>query len=142
MTIQPSLIIWTVICFCLFALVLNGLIIKPVLKVIDARKERLARAKAAKQAALQAAEDARLALEAGRAEAERAERDRLQTRLERLREQKEAEYAAYAAALREGADNNVREPEKLATNAEAAVEARMGDMVSAFAEKLLSGGKR
>ena len=141
MSIQPSVLIWTVICFCLFALVFNGLIIKPVLKVIDGRRERLNKARSAKRAADEADAEAAAARAAALNEAERRERERLDTELDELRRQKEAEYAAFAESLRAEALNNTRGPEKLGEDAEAAVRARMDEMVRAFAEKLLSGGK-
>lgn len=50
MTIQVSVTIWTVICFCLLMLVLHNLLFKPVLGVIDARRERLEKAHAKKAA--------------------------------------------------------------------------------------------
>ena len=45
MNIQISVIIWTVICFVLLMLILHNLLFKPVLKVMDERKERLEKAR-------------------------------------------------------------------------------------------------
>lgn len=45
MTIEASVLIWTVICFCAFAFVINTLLFKPVLKVLDARREKIQNAK-------------------------------------------------------------------------------------------------
>ena len=44
MTIQLSVTVWTVICFCLLMLILHHLLFKPVLSVMDARRERIQRA--------------------------------------------------------------------------------------------------
>lgn len=41
MTIQVSVIIWTVICFLVLMLILKNWLFKPVLKVLDDRRERL-----------------------------------------------------------------------------------------------------
>ncbi|MBP3441253.1 MAG: ATP synthase F0 subunit B [Clostridia bacterium] len=41
MNIQPSVIVWTVICFLLLMVILKNLLFTPVLKVIDARKEKV-----------------------------------------------------------------------------------------------------
>lgn len=41
MTIQLSVTVWTVICFILLMLILNNLLFKPVLKLMDRRKERI-----------------------------------------------------------------------------------------------------
>lgn len=45
MNIQPSVIIWTVICFSLMMLVLDRLLFRPVLAVLDSRRERLTEAR-------------------------------------------------------------------------------------------------
>ncbi len=44
MNIQPSVIVWTVICFLLLTVILKNLLFKPVLKVIDSRKEKISSA--------------------------------------------------------------------------------------------------
>lgn len=41
MTIQPSVLVWTVICFCLMMLILNNLLFKPMLAFMDKRKEKI-----------------------------------------------------------------------------------------------------
>ncbi len=45
MTIQPSVLIWTVICFCILMLILNNLLFKPMLKIIDERREKIVKAR-------------------------------------------------------------------------------------------------
>lgn len=76
MNIQPSIIVWTVICFVLLMLILNNLLFKPVLHVIDARKQRVEAARAKKQSReclLEQMAEQKLAAErenAARAEAE------------------------------------------------------------------------
>ncbi len=49
MNIQPSVMIWTVICFILLMLILKNLLFTPVLKVIDSRKEKIEAARKKKQ---------------------------------------------------------------------------------------------
>lgn len=44
MTIQLSVTIWTIICFVLLMLILNFLLFKPVLKVMDERRARIEKA--------------------------------------------------------------------------------------------------
>lgn len=41
MSIQPSVIVWTVICFLLLTVILKNLLFTPVLKVLDSRKEKV-----------------------------------------------------------------------------------------------------
>ena len=45
MNIQLSVIVWTVICFVLMMLILKNLLFKPVLQVIDSRREKIDAAK-------------------------------------------------------------------------------------------------
>lgn len=45
MNIQLSVIVWTVICFVLLMLILKNLLFKPVLQVIDSRREKIDAAK-------------------------------------------------------------------------------------------------
>ena len=40
MSFQPSVIIWTIICFLLLTVILKNLLFAPVLKVLDERKEK------------------------------------------------------------------------------------------------------
>ena len=49
MTIQISVLIWTIICFLLLMLVLHFLLFQPVLKLLDQRRERV-RSAASKKA--------------------------------------------------------------------------------------------
>lgn len=41
MSFQPSVIIWTIICFLLLTVILKNLLFTPVLKVLDERKEKI-----------------------------------------------------------------------------------------------------
>lgn len=45
MNIQLSVTVWTVICFVALMLILHNLLFKPVLRVMDERRERIDRAK-------------------------------------------------------------------------------------------------
>lgn len=57
MNIQFSVVIWTVICFLVLMLVLKFLLFKPVLEVIDKRKDKLAKAQAKKAEELKLIEE-------------------------------------------------------------------------------------
>ncbi len=48
MTIQISVVIWTVLCFLLLMLILHFLLFRPVLALLDARRERVQNAAARK----------------------------------------------------------------------------------------------
>ena len=41
MSIQPSVVVWTVICFVLLMIILKNLLFKPVLEILDSRKEKI-----------------------------------------------------------------------------------------------------
>lgn len=49
MNIQPSIMVWTVICFLLLTVILKNLLFTPVLKVIDSRREKTQAAKEKKE---------------------------------------------------------------------------------------------
>ncbi len=41
MSIQPSVIVWTIVCFLLLMVILKNLLFKPVLNILDSRKEKI-----------------------------------------------------------------------------------------------------
>ena len=72
MSIQPSVIVWTVICFLLLMVILKNLLFTPVLKVLDSRKAKLeaAEKKLRDIESITAENERRLAAEKERAEAQ------------------------------------------------------------------------
>ncbi len=56
MTIQPSVLIWTVLSFCVLAYILNRFLFKPLLKIMDERNEKITGDKEKKRAELEARE--------------------------------------------------------------------------------------
>ncbi|MBQ7295962.1 MAG: hypothetical protein IJW86_07185 [Clostridia bacterium] len=72
MNIQPSVIVWTVICFLLLTVILKNLLFTPVLKIIDSRREKVENAdkKLRDIENITAENERRLAEEKARAEAE------------------------------------------------------------------------
>lgn len=72
MNIQPSVIVWTVICFLLLMLILKNLLFTPVLEMLDRRKEKVERAekKLRDIENISAENERRLSAEKLRAEAE------------------------------------------------------------------------
>lgn len=123
MTIQISVTVWTILCFLALYLILRSLLFKPLLELMDKRKQKIAAAKAAREAsgrqleerrqqALAKAEaDAAQARQNAEAEAEtirlegkrlleQARADRLTT-VEAYRKQMEAEYSRDVKAAEE-----------------------------------------
>ena len=72
MNIQPSIIVWTVICFLLLTVILKNLLFTPVLKMLDSRREKVQKAneKLRDIESITAENERRLAEEKVRAEAE------------------------------------------------------------------------
>lgn len=60
MQLQPSVIIWTAICFLLFMLVIDRLLLRPVLKHMDERREKIDSVKRRREALERELEDERL----------------------------------------------------------------------------------
>ena len=72
MNIQPSVIVWTVICFLLLMVILKNLLFTPVLKMLDSRKAKVEAAdkKLRDIESIEAENTKRIAAEKIRAEAE------------------------------------------------------------------------
>ena len=72
MNIQPSVMVWTVICFLILTVILKKLLFTPVLKMLDSRKEKVEAAdkKLRDIESIEAENTKRIAAEKIRAEAE------------------------------------------------------------------------
>ncbi len=138
MTIQLSVLIWTIICFCLLMLILNKLLFGPMLRFMDARQERIQRAREKQQQDQAACEEARLALQEAQAEAEKLRtrqeeqlvaqaREKAEQQLAQAREAHEQEIAAYARTLEQ-------ERSELKTKLDASVDT----LAIAYANRLAS----
>lgn len=69
MTIQPSILIWTLICFALLMVILDRLLFRPILSFMDARNERIAAAVRKKEEGERAVHEAEAELAARREQA-------------------------------------------------------------------------
>ena len=141
MSVKISDIIWTVICFGLFTLVINLLLFKPMLRFMDARKERLEKARAHKaelealaaerdaERELRAAEEARLLAENGR------------ERLRLASEKAKQELKDFEAALlnEEAAARDAVKLSGLETDAK--LNAAIDRMAEAYTNMLITGGR-
>ena len=101
MTIQISLVIWTIIGFVVLSLILNRFLFKPLLKVMDDRSEKIKAGEEKRQADLERMEKTRKALEISNAAREQealkaAERDlsNEKKKTEIILAEKKAEYDA------------------------------------------------
>lgn len=95
MNIQPSVIIWTVICFLLLMVILKNLLFKPVLTILDKRKEKIASAeqKLRDIESISAENERRIAEETARAEAESVIQAKAKVQLIQSQGKKEIENA-------------------------------------------------
>ncbi len=108
MTIQISLVIWTIIGFVTLSFILNRFLFKPLLKVMDDRNEKIKKAEAERQIELERREKQLKALEiANRAreqEAQKAAENELakeRKKTEEIIADKKAEYDAELEKIRE-----------------------------------------
>ena len=137
MTLQPSLIIWTVICFGVLMLVLNFLLFKPLLSHMDARREKLERARA-KAGELEAArEEKRAALDAEREAAKKEREKENRAEAERLKAAHAAEVKRLEAEGNAAAETLAEKYANGEGGLDEAIDGAMDDMVSAFAGMLV-----
>ena len=140
MNIELSQIIWTVICFALFALVLDRLLIRPVLGNIDRRREKIDGAlgrKAELEESQKSAREANLAeSEARRAAAEKENEKKLAVASAAA----DRELEALSAELKEREESALAEIAESASKNDEKLEAAMGKMIDAFTEILTTGG--
>ncbi len=134
MTIQISVLLWTIICFVALSFILNKLLFKPFFKVMDARRERLETAVNVKTQREE--EAARLAQEAQAAAEETAAAAEKQ-RLEALSQLREEVRAAEIKAEKDQLDQLAEYSETLASERQEMLRAlvshtgELTDMVSA-----------
>lgn len=139
MTIQPNVLIWTILCFCAFMFILWRLLLKPLLAFMDARNERIAHARSLDKTAEREAKLARL--EEERQTALRLQAEQRQQAVLRMREEAQAELDAQALDFQ----REIKE-RRQALQAEAAglvpeLAVSLKDHVDAFTDKLTAYGE-
>ena len=140
MNVDLSQIIWTVICFGLFALVVDRLLFKPVLKVMDGRRERLENARALKAEAERREEERREAELLAAAEAEKREKERRAAALEAERQAMEAELDSLSHEIEAARAGSAEELERFSAELWEGLGSSMDALVGAFTEKLVRDG--
>ena len=127
MTIEPSLIVWTVLCFLALVLILKKLLFQPMLTFMDTRNAKIEAARKAKEDARTEYEaearhlaDERAAQEAQLRQSDAEALEQAQEELRRETTQKRAEAAQRLeenrAALAEESERITRELEPLLSN--------------------------
>lgn len=138
MTIQISVVLWTVICFCLAMLILDKLLFKPLFAVMDKRNARISAADVSARERERELEERR---ESARLAAEEALADRRRQAREAL-DKAEHEAAAALQAERELCRSRIIEREsELASESDALeteLEKGIESLAEAFAERIVS----
>ena len=139
MTIQLSVLVWTIICFVLLMLILHHLLFQPVLKVMDDRKARI------QSAAKKKAEHERLTEQNAAALRER-EAARLAARRRQIKEQIETIRQQSKKTLEDAKDKRLRAVDNYRRQAEAerveiliTLSAHAAELAAAFAESVIEG---
>ena len=140
MTIQPNVLIWTIICFCAFMLILWRLLLKPMLAFLDARKERISHARSLDKTAEREAERARLEKERQAADRQRAMQ--LHQTAVALQSEAQAELNAQALEFRRDAKTRREELEAEAAELVPELATSLKAHVDAFTDKLTAFGER
>ena len=119
MTIQISLVIWTIIGFVTLSFILNRFLFKPLLKVMDDRNEKIKTAIADRQKELERREKTQKALELSNLAREQeaikaAEKDldNERKKTEAILAEKKAEYDAELEKIRQQYETDTKEAEE------------------------------
>ncbi|MDD6887632.1 MAG: ATP synthase F0 subunit B [bacterium] len=138
MTIQISVLLWTVITFCILMFFLNKFLFKPLLAFMDAREQKIASARERREKAALALETAEREAEQRRRAAEKQARDAAAAAIldaKRLAAKQTAEAEnRYALLLEQRRSEMETEKRELQQN----LDAGMDDLVTAFVQKLVS----
>ena len=138
MTIQISVLLWTVITFCILMFFLNKFLFKPLLAFMDAREQKIASARERREKAALALETAERDAEEKRRAAEKQARDAAAAAIldaKRLAAKQTAEAEnKYALLLEQRRSEMETEKRELQQN----LDAGMDDLVTAFVQKLVS----
>lgn len=141
MTVQPSVTVWTILCFLALMLILERLLFRPVLSLLDKRREKIGQAKEEKERVAREREEeiARL-----RDEHEKTEKGLLRAasdELERIRRENERRVAEKRA------ENEARLAEERGSLAEESARIlktaaeRSDELAAAFVERLSFGSE-
>lgn len=138
MSIQVSIIVWTIISYLLLMLILHNWLFKPILSVMDKRRARI------EQAAAKKAEEARL-LEEHRAEQEKKKAAYLKEQKARLKKETEKIQADSKKAIVEARHARLSEVDEYRAKMEreqqeilSAVGAHSKSFAALFASRIIS----
>lgn len=138
MNIQLSVSIWTVICFCLLMLILNNGVFKPVLKVLDSRREKLANARAKQQEMLRLEQEHAELYKQQREEYLQMKKEETKAVVEKIHSDEKTEIKSAQSKSVEDIDAYKLELERECANAVAGISPKMKEAAGIFARKIIS----
>lgn len=137
MTIQISVVIWTVICFLLLVLILRSLLFRPMLELMDRRKERIRKAEARKAEYERLAQEYASALEEEKSAYQKQQQKEMREQIEQIRlEGKSRLDEANEERLRR-VDRDRLKAEEECAQLLTLLSARAGELAVSFAESLV-----
>ncbi len=138
MTIQVSVLLWTVICFCLFVFIVNRFLFRPLFAVMDQRQEKIRNAQQKQEAHTQALAEADEALAAFRVEEQRHLADLVQTEIAKAHKDAETLVSVTHKKQNQLLDLHVAQLEEESLNIEKVLDEQMETLAKLYASSLLS----
>lgn len=138
MNIQLPVVLWTVICFLVLMLILKNLLFRPVFRVMDERKEKIARAKEKKAEIARLTEEHEKRMEILRADAEIQKQNLIKSELEIIRAKNKAETDRMKAKRLINTDEYKKAAETEKEAVIASFNNSSDEIVKAFADRLVS----
>ena len=140
LSINPSEVIWTILCFFALLFVLDRLLYRPLVRFMDERKARV-------DAGLNEEAAARAAIEEDERDLEREREERLQEAKDELRAEKDRSEERRVEALREAkqlaaetAEQGKNEAAALREQTDRELQLRRDELAGRLAERLLNAG--
>ena len=138
MTIQPSILLWTVITFCLTVFVLNRFLFGPMLAFMDKRQEKIDRAAARKVENARLLAEAEEKLEQFRREEDKHLTELAASALTNARHDAETLITVTHRKQNQKLDLHVADLETESKEIEKVLDTQLDDMAKCYADTLLS----
>ena len=138
MNIQLSVIVWTVICFSLLMLILRNWLFRPVLKVLDQRRNRLDAAREKKAAYERMEAEHRQLQEVRRAEHMQKQKEELLSAVEEIQANEKIQVKRAHKECLERIDAYRKQTEKTQEDLLAAVNPQLQQVAEVFAQQIIS----
>ena len=137
MNIQLSVTLWTVICFCLLMIILRNLLFKPMLSLMDARKEKIALAQKRLAEFAAREQEHQAAMEQQAADYAKEQKQQAEQQLEEIRVQsKKALILAQEQRLQQVEDYRVQ-AEQMHQDILQTLQGRTAKLAADFAQNLI-----